>query len=153
MIVEEMRSDAAGGLTCWSSGNGVPPALKDCTDRRSGAQLAALARSLRMPLELATVITLTPQGAAPPADRVARGDLYRSSDALLTIGADGSILECRITRNTWHGGGNTGVPPSPCNDWYPGMELYAPAAGTPNRVVNLAVRGYAKHSIRRRLTR
>ena len=58
-----------------------------------------------------------------------------------------------MTRSTWHGGGNTGVPPSPCLDWYPGMRLYqAWPEGTPGRTVNVTVRGYAKHEFRK-LTR
>lgn len=149
LMVEEMRSDAAGALSCSSSFNTRPPEPKPCEAAQTGAQLAALARSQRMPMALSTVMTLTPQGMAPLADRAARGDLYRSADATLTIAADGSIFQCRLVRSAWHGGGNIGVPPSPCIDWHPGMQLYAAAAdGGPNRIVNVTVRGYARHEFR-----
>jgi TonB family protein len=149
-FVEEMRADAAGVLSCWSGSNGEPPEAKPCPPGASGPQLAGLARVQRMPLTLSTVMALTPAGAAELADRKARGDLYRASEALLTIAADGSILECRVTSSRFFGGGNVGVPPSPCLDWYPTMKLYLPAEeGAPPRTVKLTVRGYAAHAFRR----
>jgi protein TonB len=146
MFVEEIRSDAAGIVTCWSTSDGEPPREGPCTARTTGPALAALARAQGKPLALATIVRLTPDGAPELPDRAARGDLYKASDAILTIAADGSILECRLGRNQWLGGGNRGVPPDPCLDWYPGMKLYAPAAeGTPPRKIKLALRGYAAH--------
>jgi protein TonB len=148
-MVEEMRSDAAGTLSCWSARDGEPAAPKPCSGP-TGLQLAALARSQNMPLALSIVVRLTPQGMAQPADDDARGDLYSLSDARLTIARDGSILECQIVRRTWVGGGNRGTPPNPCIDWYPRMRLYAPAPeGAPARIVDVTVRSYAKHSIGR----
>lgn len=150
MMIDEMRSDADGILTCWSARNGEPLAVKPCKPPPNGSNLSNLARAQRMPLALSIVAKLTPEGAAPLADDVARGDLYSTADARLTIARDGSILECRVLRNHWVGGGNRGTPPSPCLDWYPKMRLYAPAPqGASARFVDVTVRAYAKHSIRR----
>ena len=146
MMVEVMRSDAKGALSCFSEFNAEPSVRKPCPTGATGAELASLARALGKPLALSTVIRLTPDGAAEPADRAGRGDLYKASDAVLGIGADGAIAECRVVRSEWIGGGNKGVPPSPCLDWYPGMKLYRPVVeGTPLRSVKVTVRGYARH--------
>ena len=127
---------SAGVLSCWSASNGEQAEAKPCPPGESGPQLARLARASRMPLSLSTVTVLTPAGATELADRTARGDLYRASEALLTIAADGSILECRDTSGQFFGGGNSGVPPSPCIDWFPTRKLYESAVRgrtAPNR--------------------
>jgi TonB family protein len=150
MMIEEMRADAAGALTCRSSFNAEPLTPRTCPGGANATALAALASAQRKPLALSVVMKLTPEGSGPgaaePADGANRGDLFRASDAVLTIRGDGSIAECRVVRNEWIGGGNKGVPPSPCLDWYPEMRLYRPAAeGTAIRTVKVTVRGYAAH--------
>ena len=146
MMVEVMRADAAGALTCFSGTNGARALPKPGPAGPNATGLASLAKGQRKPLALSVVIKLTPDGAAEPADPIGRGDLFRATDAVLTIGADGVVDECRVTRSEWIGGGNIGVPPSPCLDWYPGMMLYRKAAkGAPPRTVKVTVRGYAAH--------
>ena len=146
LIIEEMRADASGAITCTSAINGRARAPKPCPAGPNSAGLASLARAQGKPLALSAVVKLIPEGMAEPADGASRGDRFRASDALLTVGADGSFRACRVTRNEWLGGGNSGVPPSPCLDWYPGMKLYVRARkGSPARTVRVTVRGHAEH--------
>ena len=91
-MVEEMRSDAAGALSCSSSFNAAPPQPKPCKAEQTGAQLAALARRNACRW-LCRPSWRSPRKAQPRRPiPSARGDLFRSSDAILTVGADGSIL-------------------------------------------------------------
>ena len=148
LVVEEMRADAAGHVTCTSAINAAPPTEKPCPADNSAAGLAALARRQGKALALANVTRLTPEGqdVDERADGAGRGDLYRASDAMLTIAADGSIAECRILRREFLGGGNSGLPTSLCAEWYLGRSLYQQVADdAPARRVRASDRGYAAH--------
>ena len=143
LFVEEMRSTAAGAVTCWQ---GWPPASlwdEACPPEASG--LAARARLGGRALTRSVVTRLTPEGMTEAADRPGRGDLFLSADATFTIGADGKLLECRVLRNEYLGlDRRRGAPPNPCADWGVGTNnLYQPAPdGKAARKVDVKVRGY-----------
>ena len=138
-----MRSTAAGAVTCVQ---GWPPEemLDETCQAGESVRLAARARSAGKPLTRSIVTWLTPEGMAEAADRPGRGTLFLSAEAVFTIGADGTLLECRALRSQYVGRDRPpGLPPGPCIGWDLGNRLYLPADGaTGTRTVNIRVRGY-----------
>jgi TonB family protein len=144
LFVEEMRSTAAGAVTCregWDS----EPVTDEACPAGEAVQLAARARAAGTALTQSLVTKLTPEGMSEATDRPSRGDPYLAADAIFTIGADGKLLECRLVRNTYLGRRHpAGRPPNPCADWDVGTNsLYLPAAeGQARRTVKVTIRGY-----------
>jgi TonB family protein len=149
LFVEEMRSTAAGAVTC---AQGWPPeeSLDEACPAGEAVELAARARAAGKPLTRSIVTKLTPEGMTEAADRPGRGDPYWAADATFTIGAEGKLLECTVTRNAYLGRDRRrGVPPNPCADWDVGTNrLYVPAAdGAAERRVRVTVRGFIGASV------
>ena len=145
LLVREMRSTAAGAVTCLS---GWPPRalLPDKCPAGEAAGMAERTRAAGTALEQTIVTTLTPEGMTEAADRPGRGDPFWTAEATFTIGADGRLLECGLVRSQYLGRDRrAGAPPDPCADWrVSGDRLYLPAPdGKAVRKVNVTVRGYA----------
>jgi hypothetical protein len=148
LFVEEMRSTAAGAVSCRQ---GWPPAAVNeevCPADEAG-RIARRARSAGKGIEHSIVTWLTPEGMSEAPDRPGRGDLFLTAEAVFTIGADGKLLQCRALRSLYVGRDRPpGAPPGACAGWALGSSLYAAAAGTASRTVNVKVRGYVGLSVK-----
>ncbi len=144
LFVEEMRSSAAGTVSCWQGWDRDALIAEACPPEE-GVRLARRAQAARTALTRSIVTRLTPEGMAETADRPGRGEPFLAADMIFTIGADGTLLECRVQRNEYVGRRRPpGMPPDPCADWDVGTNrLYAPAAGgEARRTVRVEMRGY-----------
>jgi TonB family protein len=145
LIVATMRVTSAGEATCALVVNARPPQIDTCP-ADVAARMSEEARARGMTLEQTIVKTVTPGGEVEPADRGDHGTLFFESEAVLSVASDGSVLECRVARNSALGPA-TGrfTPPSPCDENPPGRQVFerAAEAGAP-RTVNIKIRGYSR---------
>jgi TonB family protein len=148
MLIAEMRSTPTGDVTCWSQFNHDEAHPQPCGPELA-AQLGGRARATNKAVEHSIVTRFTPAGAAPLADRGdtgGRGDPFLAIDALFSIGSNGAVLECRVTRSERIGpNAAAGAPPDVCRDYPVDTRLFQRAAAKgPPRSVSFEMRGYLR---------
>ncbi len=146
LFVDTMRAAPAAGTICTTVvGDGDPETTACPYD--IAARMAARARATGRLQEQILVTTWTPAGQTALVDPVVRGVPAAEKDALLTVAADGSVVECRVTREVTRGtGAGRASPFDVCEEVSPGSEkvfLPAPAPGAP-RVMNIRAKAYVR---------
>ena len=122
--VATMRATPDGTVSCSYVVNQSAPAPEICLEDLA-AMMSGHAHSTGRVAEQILVTIMTPEGAAEPADREDHGPLAYDSEVVLSIAADGSVLECRVIRE--EGAIPTRYwPPAPCEGQEPGVHIFAP---------------------------
>jgi TonB family protein len=142
-----MRGTALGEVTCLAETSSEPPRAQTCP-AGPAAQMAATGQKAGRTIENSTLIIITPAGEAEPAGAPDLGTLMLETETALSIAADGSVLECRLARNTAYGAANASgySSPDPCGYAFaPGSKAFRPAAqGAAPRAVTVKFRFYAR---------
>jgi TonB family protein len=143
LLVATMRVTPAGEATCSYALDAAAARTLPCP-ADVATQMGKNARRAGVAAEQTIVTIITPAGEAEPVDRGIHGTPFMYGEALLTVAADGSILECGVVRDVASSTSSHGfIRRSPCEDYAPGRRRFAPAAAAgPPRTVTVKTRGY-----------
>lgn len=145
LFAATMRVSPEGEMSCTYAENGQAPATMECPATGDQGMIAA-ARARGRSVEQTFVRSITPDGKAEPVDTVDHGTQVVAAEALLSVAADGSLLECRVLRNETLGPvAGRPVPSTPCDDFTVGEPAFRPLTGAEHpATVRLRIRMYMR---------
>ena len=143
LLVAILAVTPAGQVSCSVAVNGKAMATGTCPTPVEG--MISTARNSGRTAEQTMVEIIVPEGKAAPADPGNFGERFVDAEARLKVAADGTIVECRVSRlvaaNLDPGDSN-----GPCEPFAAGSKLFEPSAdGDSVRNVTVTTRLYGRH--------
>jgi TonB family protein len=143
LLVGTLTVSPAGAVACTLTIDGTAVDPGECPTPVEG--MIRTARSTGRTAEQTLVEIIAPDGQPAPVDPANFGELFLDAEARVRVAADGSVIECRVTRVETPGMTDPEDANRPCEPFPAGKPAFEPAAaGSPERTVTITTRFYGR---------